>query len=184
MHQQAEVTIRPIEEKDLYRLWELIYKEEAPEWKKWDAPYFRHEPMSWAAFQKNAEAWIGREDTWVIDVDGTVMGTVSYYYEDVQRNWLEAGIILHESSRWNQGVGTIALRLWLDHLFATLPLVRAGITTWSGNKRMMRVAEKMNMKLEGRIRQVRYYDGDYYDSIRMGVLREEWQKTAGKNPVH
>ena len=53
-------------------------------------------------------------------------------------------------------------------------LVRVGLTTWSGNERMIRVAEKLGMQMEARIRKVRYYDGHYYDSIRMGILREEW----------
>ena len=30
--------------------------------------------------------------------------------------------------------------------------------------------------MEARIRKVRYYDGNYYDSIRMGILREEWEQ--------
>ena len=34
MHNNQDIMIRPIEEKDLPRLWELIFKEEAPEWKK------------------------------------------------------------------------------------------------------------------------------------------------------
>lgn len=40
---------------------------------------------------------------------------------------------------------------------------------------MIRVGEKLGMQLEARIRKVRYYDGVYYDSIRMGMLREEWE---------
>jgi RimJ/RimL family protein N-acetyltransferase len=55
-----------------------------------------------------------------------------------------------------------------------MPLVRIGLTTWSGNQRMIRCAEKLGMKLEGRLRKCRFYNGEYYDSIRMGVLREEW----------
>ena len=39
---------------------------------------------------------------------------------------------------------------------------------------MIRVAEKIGMKIEARIRKVRLYEGQYYDSIRMGILREEW----------
>lgn len=34
MYFDKELLLRPIEEKDLLRLWELIYKEDAPEWKK------------------------------------------------------------------------------------------------------------------------------------------------------
>ena len=40
----------------------------------------------------------------------------------------------------------------------------------------MRVGEKLGMQLEARIRKVRYYEGHYYDSIRMGVLREQWEE--------
>ena len=36
-----KVTIRTIEESDIKTLWNLVFKEENPEWKKWDAPYFR-----------------------------------------------------------------------------------------------------------------------------------------------
>ncbi len=39
----------------------------------------------------------------------------------------------------------------------------------------MKVAEKLRMKLEGRLRKCRFYNDEYYDSIRMGVLREEWE---------
>ncbi|MGF7127337.1 RimJ/RimL family protein N-acetyltransferase [Natronobacillus azotifigens] len=31
------------------------------------------------------------------------------------------------------------------------------------------------MTLEARLRKCRYYNGEYYDSIRMGLLREEWE---------
>ena len=34
MYIDNELVIRPVEERDLLRLWELIYKEDAPEWYK------------------------------------------------------------------------------------------------------------------------------------------------------
>jgi RimJ/RimL family protein N-acetyltransferase len=40
---------------------------------------------------------------------------------------------------------------------------------------MMKVGEKLGMTLEARLRKCRYYNGEYYDSIRMGLLREEWE---------
>lgn len=54
------------------------------------------------------------------------------------------------------------------------------MTTWSGNERMIRVAEKLGMQLEGRIRKVRFHEGNYYDSVRMGILREEWESAMGQ----
>lgn len=40
---------------------------------------------------------------------------------------------------------------------------------------MVKVDEKIEMKMEARLRKCRYYNGEYYDSIRMGLLREEWE---------
>jgi RimJ/RimL family protein N-acetyltransferase len=31
------------------------------------------------------------------------------------------------------------------------------------------------MKQEARVRQVRYYQDRYWDSVKYGILREEWQ---------
>ncbi|GLC86938.1 GNAT family N-acetyltransferase [Lysinibacillus piscis] len=174
MYTDKELTIRPIIAQDLQRLWTLIYKEEQPEWKKWDAPYYPHQALSYEEFLPKGEKWIGQDDFWVIEVDGIVCGIVSYYWEHQPSQWLEMGIVFHEAPSWGKGLGTRALKLWIDHLFTTMPLVRVGFTTWSGNARMMRVGEKLGMQMEARIRKVRYYNGVYYDSIRMGLLREEW----------
>ncbi|MGG1878713.1 MULTISPECIES: GNAT family N-acetyltransferase [Paenibacillus] len=179
MYTDQELTIRPIGEPDLYHLWTLIYKEEQPEWKKWDAPYYPHKTMSYEEFLTSADKWVQADDFWVIEVDGAVRGTVSYYWEHEPSRWLEMGIVLYENESWGRGLGTRALKLWMAHLFRTLPLVRVGITTWSGNERMMRVGDKLGMQMEARIRKVRYYNGHYYDSIRMGILREEWLQLQG-----
>ncbi len=177
MYSNKELTIRPVIEEDLFRLWELIYKEEKPEWKKWDAPYFPHHPKPYEDFLLSKDEWIGDESCWVIEVNGIVRGIISYYWEHEPSKWLEVGIILHEASSWGKGIGTRVLKLWMNHLFTTMPLVRVGFTTWSGNERMIRVGEKLGMQMEARIRKVRYHEGVYYDSIRMGILREEWENT-------
>ncbi|WP_042477494.1 GNAT family N-acetyltransferase [Bacillus ndiopicus] len=176
MYKDNELIIRLVEEKDLQRLWELIYKDEQPEWKKWDAPYYPHHSKTFEEFLPTGQGWINSDNFWVIEVAGVVRGIVSYYWEHEPSQWLEMGIVFHENGSWGKGLGTRALKLWINHLFNTMPLVRVGFTTWSGNERMIRVGEKLNMQMEARIRKVRYYDGQYYDSIRMGILREEWEE--------
>ncbi|MFC4323190.1 GNAT family N-acetyltransferase [Litchfieldia salsa] len=135
----------------------------------------KHKSMSYEQFIAIGTNWVGKESFWVITVDENISGIVSYYFEDEQNKWLEMGIVLHEAHNWNMGLGTRVLNLWINHIFKNLPLVRVGLTTWSGNERMIRVGEKLGMQMEARIRKVRYYQGEYYDSIRMGILREEWE---------
>lgn len=174
-YQDNELIIRPLQSDDLPRLWELAFKDEAPEWKKWDAPYYEHKAIAFDIFMENAASYIARDNFWAIEVSGIVCGIVSYYWEHEPSKWLEMGIVFHEAPSWGKGLGTRALKLWMTHLFHTMPLVRVGYATWSGNKRMIRVGEKLGMTMEARIRKVRYYEGQYYDSIRMGILREEWE---------
>ncbi|WHY83875.1 GNAT family protein [Neobacillus novalis] len=174
-YQDNELLIRPIIEEDLPVLWKLIYQEESPEWKKWDAPYFEHKRISFDEYIGQKEKWINREDRWAIVVNGEVVGTVGYYWEHEPSNWLEMGIVIYTPTYWSGGYGTKVLRLWSNHLFQTMPLVRVGYTTWSGNERMIKVGEKLGMTMEARLRKCRYYNGKYYDSIRMGLLREEWE---------
>lgn len=183
MYKDKELTIRPAVQRDLEKMWELIFKEEAPDWKKWDAPYFPHDSMTYEAFLKGSSKYMEQNDFWVITINDIVCGIVSYYFEDSQSVWLEVGIVIHEGQNWNKGIGTRALKLWVDHIFNTLPQVRVGLTTWSGNERMIRVAEKIGMQLEARIRKVRLYEGNYYDSIRMGILREEWETSKALDTI-
>lgn len=175
-----KVKLKTITEEDLFPLWNLIYGVEEPEWKKWDAPYFPLEHMEFDAFKERQMKRMNEATeptSWrlIQTKDGKTIGTVSYYWEHKPSNWLEAGIVIYDPCFWNGGYGTEALRMWVNHLFSSLPLVRVGITTWSGNERMMKVAEKIGLQVEGRMRKCRYYNGEYYDSIRMGVLREEWE---------
>jgi RimJ/RimL family protein N-acetyltransferase len=173
-YKENELTIRLITDEDMPKLWELIYKEESPEWKKWDAPYFEHKHVPFEQFMEHKGEYVNSESRWAIEVNQEVIGTVSYYWEHKPSNWLEMGIVIYNPKFWSGGYGSRALRLWINHLFTTMPLVRVGYTTWSGNERMIKVGEKFGMTMEARLRKCRYYNGEYYDSIRMGLLREEW----------
>ncbi|ACS99415.1 GNAT family N-acetyltransferase [Paenibacillus sp. JDR-2] len=172
------LALRTIEREDMYRLWQLKYGEENPEWKKWDAPYFPHNRIDFEAFQTQTEVRLSADDgpsMLIMESEGQIIGIVSYYWEDKPSLWLELGITIYSPEHWSGGYGTEALTLWIDYLFGAMPLVRVGLTTWSGNNRMIRCAGKLGMTMEARIRKVRLYNGEYYDSIRMGILREEWE---------
>ena len=67
---------------------------------------------------------------------------------------------------------------WISGLIASSDscnFPHLGITTWSGNDRMIGLAKAVGMQEEARVRQVRYYQDRYWDSVKYGILREEWQ---------
>jgi putative hydrolase of HD superfamily len=55
-------------------------------------------------------------------------------------------------------------------------IIRIGLTTWSGNIGMMKLAEKLWFKKEAVYRKARIYNGKYYDSVSYGILKQEWEK--------
>ncbi|MGM7684538.1 GNAT family N-acetyltransferase [Cytobacillus sp. Hm23] len=171
-----KVILRSIEQQDLPVLWDFIYGEDVPEWKKWDGPYFPLEKESIEEFKVSMAKHMQEASLFAIEVNGKLVGTTTYYWEYKPTRWLEVGIIIYDPNYWSDGYGTDALILWVTEMFKRFPIERVGLTTWSGNERMMKSAEKLGMKLEGRLRKCRYHNGIYYDSIKMGVLRDEWEQ--------
>jgi putative hydrolase of HD superfamily len=55
------------------------------------------------------------------------------------------------------------------------------MTTWSGNTRMMHLAEKLGFVKEAVYRKARIVNGIYYDSVSYGILREEWYARNSSN---
>jgi putative hydrolase of HD superfamily len=106
---------------------------------------------------------------------GAYIGQVTRYWISEETNWTAQGIAIHDPTHWGQGYGYEALGLWSQYLFdQESRFVRLDMRTWSGNRGMMRLAEKLGYTLEARFRKARIVDGEYYDGLGYGVLREEW----------
>ncbi|MEB7040072.1 GNAT family N-acetyltransferase [Staphylococcus gallinarum] len=103
------------------------------------------------------------------------IGVVTANWKDMKSRWLECGIVIYKSTEWEKGIGSQIFSEWVNYLFIKTDANRIGITTWFGNIRMMKVASKIGMIEEARIRKGRLVRGEYYDAIQMGILREEWQ---------
>ncbi|WP_316862400.1 GNAT family protein [uncultured Cohaesibacter sp.] len=114
-----------------------------------------------------------------------LLGEVSFYWKDQRTNWLEIGIVIFDHNNWGRGIGRAALPLWIDKQLAQKPeLVRIGLSTWSGNKAMMALAQKIGLRQEACFRKARLFEGHHYDSISYGILREEWQALRDKTEGH
>ncbi len=113
----------------------------------------------------------------LIVIDQQIFGACSWHWRSVETNWLEIGIILFEEANWGKGIGTVALKKWIDYVFALHPqIVRIGLTTWSGNLGMIKLSKKIGLKREACYKNARIVNGRYYDSVSYGILKEDWQK--------
>lgn len=173
-----DVKIRQVQPEDLEGLWNIAFSDPDAAWTKYDGPYFHDKLPTQDEFinvlaYKN---WINNKDRLVITYDDRIVGSVSDHFEDgVLKRWLDMGITVYSDNMWNRNIGGTALKEFIDYLFEAYDLPHLGLTTWSGNPRMMHVAEKVGMKQESCVRQVRFYEGNYFDSVKYGILRDEWQ---------
>ncbi|MNB66725.1 Spermidine N(1)-acetyltransferase [compost metagenome] len=179
--QGERVILRDITAGDIPDLYYHYHESPDREHLKWNGPYQELDWVSLKDFAKDYEGLLLTARTHqprsrlIIEIDGKVRGTVGRYWVSEVTNWFEIGIVIYDSAYWSGGYGTEAFRMWMNYLFTELDTVRLGIGTWSGNERMMRLAAKCGMKEEARVRKARIVRGEYYDAIKMGILREEWE---------
>jgi len=86
--------------------------------------------------------------------------------------WL--GIGIGERAYWNKGYGSEAMQILARYGFEMLGLKKISLNVYGFNQRAIRVYEKMGFKKEGCVKEFLNRDGQRWDLIFMGLLREEW----------
>lgn len=89
----------------------------------------------------------------------------------------EFGIMIGDKKSWGKGYAYEATSLILRYAFNELNMNRINIGVIDGNARAFKLYKKLGFKKEGVIRKNFYLDGKYLDSIKMGILKEEFIKT-------
>jgi RimJ/RimL family protein N-acetyltransferase len=84
------------------------------------------------------------------------------------------GIGIGEREFWSKGYGTDAMKVILRFGFEELNLRRVALDTFEYNPRAIRSYEKAGFVHEGRVRGYLYREGQRWDLIFMGLLRQEW----------
>lgn len=87
----------------------------------------------------------------------------------------EFGRMIGTPSARGKGYGTEIIVLILEYCFRTLNLNKVTAGALANNIAALRSQEKCGLKIEGRIRQAWFKDGEMADAIRVGILREEWE---------
>jgi UDP-4-amino-4,6-dideoxy-N-acetyl-beta-L-altrosamine N-acetyltransferase len=111
----------------------------------------------------------------VTRADDRLVGVAGLHDLDVRNRHAALGINLGARECWGKGHGTETTRLLVRHAFRTLNLQRVWLHVYEFNARAVHVYEKVGFRLEGRLRHDTFRDGRYWDTLVMGLLRDEWQ---------
>jgi RimJ/RimL family protein N-acetyltransferase len=180
-----KVSLSKFDEKYIADIFDIGYRDAHAEWSKWDGPYFE-EYRSYANVDdfRESDDWkfLLKDKCRCILLNNKPIGMVTRRWIDKKTRWMEVGIIIYDENCWSKAYGYEALRIWISQCFNDFEEIdHLGLTTWSGNIRMMKCSEKLAMKKEAVIRKVRFWQGVYYDSVSYGILRSEWENSSIKN---
>ena len=90
------------------------------------------------------------------------------------------GIGIGDRELWGKGYGTDAMMVILRYGFQELNLRRISLTCSGFNPRAIRSYEKAGFVHEGRVRELLHREGQRWDIVHMGILREEWLTRVNK----
>jgi RimJ/RimL family protein N-acetyltransferase len=146
------------------------------------------EVLKWVSFhlpmtEMAEEKWIEnlattRDAPFVIEaVDGLAMtpiGNCGLHGIDPKNHSADFGIAIGEKDHWSKGYGTEATRLLIDYGFKELNLHRISSSVFEFNERSLRLHKTMGFKQEGQRRKSIFKNGQYWDLVEFGLLRDEW----------
>ncbi len=139
----------------------------------------RHRPIN----LQEEEAWLERTQGSEHDLGlgivpratDQLVGVTGLHQMDFKNRHAAFGIIIGDKENWGKGYGTEATGLLIQYAFDTLNLNRVWLHVYEFNERGIRAYEKVGFRREGLLRQDCYREGRYWNTIVMGILREEWE---------
>ncbi len=102
------------------------------------------------------------------------IGVVGFYEIHQTARKAELRILIGEREAWGKGYGTEAIEMLTYYGFDRLNLNRIWLGVTSENKRALNAYKKAGYQVEGILRQDLYRNSNYYDSIRMAILRTDY----------
>ena len=160
------------------------------QWMETDAPWENEETdeeterRSWTEYYESVKDLAGDVRRWKLEIqwNGRHIGWVSSYPIDENYEWIDeigegqkvyraVGIDVCEPDVWGHGVGTNALRAFMNYYFDG-GVDELYTQTWSGNVRMIRCAEKLGFVECNRNVGTREVEGRKYDGLTFKLARK------------
>lgn len=135
--------------------------------------------------EASAAAWsemFGNESRKIFSVstvDGQHIGEAQMVIEVPLRE-AQMFILVGRKDLWYQGYGTAALVQLLDLAFYTYGLHRAWVDVPEYNLPAQHMCERLGFVLEGRLRGTHPKGGEWYDSMAMGLLSQEYARRRAR----
>jgi RimJ/RimL family protein N-acetyltransferase len=117
------------------------------------------------------------------------VGACSLQHIDLRNRHAELGIWMASPDFRGLGYGSDAVQILLRYAFEVVRLDKVQLGVYDFNEAGLRSYERVGFRYEGRLRQMIYYEGRYWDEWPMRILRGEWERDQqpladGLRPYH
>ncbi len=114
--------------------------------------------------------------------NGELIGTCGVRMEDMEHGQASFGCAVGRPF-WGQGYALEAARRVVTLGFALLPIHRLYAETLAANTRARALAERLGMRLEGHLREQKFFRHRWWDTVIYALLEDEWRLQVGRpNP--
>jgi [ribosomal protein S5]-alanine N-acetyltransferase len=111
--------------------------------------------------------------------EGTLIGSCGIRRKNENEWEAEIGYEL-APEHWGQGYATEAAKEIIRFGFQELHLHRISATCVAGNTSSARVLERVEMRLEGWLKENDYFKGRWWDTQVYAIIESEWRANTGK----
>ena len=99
-------------------------------------------------------------------------------------NWIRRkcsiGGLIGEKSYWGQGLATELTQMLVDYIFGELNLNKIAAIIYSPNIGSIKCADRIGFRLEAKIGDAGYFDGEYCEDLYYAIYQKDWRKNRLK----
>ncbi|MBJ6360724.1 GNAT family N-acetyltransferase [Paenibacillus sp. GCM10012307] len=125
---------------------------------------------------KAAEGANGDQYTFAIEtLNSELIGSIGTHTTDPRNGTFKYGIGIFRE-HWRKGYASEAVKLLLGYYFEELRYQKASAHVYAFNEGSIALHERLGFRLEGRLRNMVYTNGEYYDELVYGLLISEFRR--------
>ena len=173
------VRLRALDATDLERAYKWINDREVTRYVVARYPMSREDERRWLGEGPTNGLAAGVRLAIEARKDGVHIGNLDLHQVRPEDRKAGLGIMIGEKEYWSNGYGTDAIITLLRFAFGEMNLHRVWLHVFEFNDRGIACYRKCGFQEEGRLREHYYAEGRYWDSIVMGILRNEFESLHG-----
>ena len=170
------IRLRPIEQHDLDEILTTTEEYDTELDRYEDAIVFPQSRERDREELQNLAKQVGQDDfllCFIEDLQGQKVGHINSF-DCVRRNGTFKYALAIKQPFWRKGYGREAVLILLRYFFRELRYQKCTALVYSFNERSIRFHEALGFRFEGRLRNMVYTDGQFFDEIYFGLTSAEW----------